>query len=143
MLAKVDESLDSLDDLISRIKESSSDIGAILIFIGVVRGQAKTGERVLHLEYTAHETLAPRVLEKVLRRVISKYGIIDAIAEHKIGRVPVGGDIMYVLVASRHREEGFAALKDLVDSIKHEVPIWKKEVTEQRSYWVEGEKVDP
>ena len=45
---------------------------------------------------------------------------------------------MYVLVASKHRKEGREAMAELVDRIKHEVPIWKKEITENGAYWVEN-----
>jgi molybdopterin synthase catalytic subunit len=55
-----------------------------------------------------------------------------------VGTVQVGEEVMYVLVASKHRREGRKALAELVDRIKHEVPIWKKEVTEKDTYWVEN-----
>ncbi len=137
MKTKVNHKLDSLSDLISEIKKKSDEIGAIIIFIGIVRGKSQEGEQVLRLEYEAHETLAIKVLKNLVKEVISKHNIIDGIAEHRIGQVKVGEDIMYILVASKHRKEGFKALEELVDRIKREVPIWKKEVTEKRSYWVE------
>lgn len=136
MKVRVAAQLDELESLIRAVKNSSDEIGAILIFIGVVRGKTKKGRRVLRLDYEAHPNLAQRRLEHVLKEVIAKYGIIDAIAEHKIGSVNACDDIMYVVVASKHRAEGFKALVELVNRIKSEVPIWKKEVTENGSYWV-------
>ncbi len=82
--------------------------------------------------------MALRVLEKILRDLKSKHGIIDAVVEHRIGTVQVGEEVMYVLIASKHREEGFRALTETVERVKHEVPIWKKEVTESGAYWVEN-----
>ncbi|MCD6444869.1 molybdenum cofactor biosynthesis protein MoaE, partial [Candidatus Bathyarchaeota archaeon] len=124
MRAKVDKRLDELSSLVDCLKESSDEIGAIAIFIGVVRG-VSDGERVLRLEFEAHEALAPKVLSRLIEEVKKKYGLIDVIAEHRVGDVPVGGDVMYVLVASKHRKEAFEALAELVDRIKHETPIWK------------------
>ena len=135
MKAKVDKRLDELSSLVERLKESSDEIGAIAIFVGVVRG-VSDGERVLRLEYEAHEALAPKVLSRLIEEVKKKYGLIDVIAEHRVGDVPVGGDVMYVLVASKHRKEAFEALAELVDRIKHETPIWKKEVTEKGARYV-------
>ncbi|RLF25100.1 MAG: molybdenum cofactor biosynthesis protein MoaE [Thermoprotei archaeon] len=136
MKAKISERLDPLVEIISELKRSSDEIGAILVFIGVVRGRGRDGSKVLRLEYEAHPTLANKVMRKILEEAISKHGLIGATIEHRVGEVKVGEDIMYVVVASRHRGEGFKALEELVDRIKKEVPIWKKEVTESGAYWV-------
>ena len=137
MKVKIHRELDNTSSLIDEVKRSSNEIGAIAVFIGVVRG-VSYGERVLRLEYEAHEVLAEKVMEKIIEESKDKYGIIDAIVEHKIGSVGVGEDVMKIVVASRHRRECFKALMEIVDRVKHEVPIWKKEVTEKRSYWDEG-----
>jgi len=67
-----------------------------------------------------------------------KYGIIDAIVEHRVGVANVGENTVYALVASKHREEGFKSIIELIERLKHEVPIWKKEVTERGSRWIES-----
>lgn len=134
---KVSQKLDPLNSLIEELKKSSDEIGAITVFVGVVRGSHEK-EKVLKLEYEAHETLGPQIIEKIISELKTKYNIIDAIVEHKVGVVQVGEEVMYVLIASNHRKEGRQALAELVDRVKHEVPIWKKEVTEKASYWVEN-----
>lgn len=136
MKVKVSQTLDDLSSLISQLKKSSDEIGAIAIFAGAVRGTRKD-ERVLRLEYEAHEMLASKVMKKIIEDIKNKYGIIDAIVEHRVGTVTVGEDVIYVLIASKHREESFKALTEMVDRVKHEVPIWKKEVTEKGAHWVE------
>jgi len=139
MKVKVSQSLDDLYSLISQLKKSSSEIGAITIFIGVVRG-TRGDEKVLRMEYEAHKTLAPKVIKKIVEDLKMKHKIIDAIVEHRVGAVQVGEDVMYVLIVSKHREEGFQALTELVDRVKHEAPIWKKEITEKGTYWVESSR---
>lgn len=138
MKVKVSRELDDFQSLINQLKKSSREIGAIAVFVGIVRGTFRD-EKVLMLEYTAHETLATKVLEEILADVKKKYGIIDAVAEHRIGRVKVGEDVMHVLVASKHRKEAFQALTELVDRIKTETPIWEKEITEKGAHWVESQ----
>ncbi len=135
MKVKVDRELDPLPTLIEHLKHSSDEVGAIAVFVGVVRG-VSDGGKVLKLSYEAHEALASRVLKDVIEDVKEKYGLIDAAAEHRIGDVSVGEDIMYVLVASKHRDEAYNALIELVDRIKREVPIWKKEYTEKGVKWL-------
>lgn len=135
MKVKVGRELDPLPSLIDHLKQSSAEVGAIAIFVGVVRG-VSDGEKVLKLSYEAHEVLASKVLENLVEDIKNKYGLLDVIVEHRLGDVPVGGDIMYVLVASKHRDEAYRALVELVDRIKREVPIWKKEHTEKGSKWL-------
>ena len=137
MKVKVSQKIDPLDSLIEEMKKSSNEVGAVTIFIGVVRGRSEK-EKVLRLEYEAHETLAPQTIKNIVEELKTKHVIIDAIVEHKVGTVQVGEEVMYVLVASKHRKEGRKALAELVDRIKRDVPIWKKEVTEKTAYWVEN-----
>ena len=137
MKVRLSEKLDSLDSLVSQLKKTSDEIGGIAVFVGAVRG-THGDEKVLRLEYEAHETLAPKVIEKIIEDSKAKHGIIDAIVEHKVGSASVGEDVMYVLVSSKHRKEAFDALEEMVDRIKNEVPIWKKEVTDKEAYWVEN-----
>ncbi|MCS7120546.1 MAG: molybdenum cofactor biosynthesis protein MoaE [Nitrososphaerota archaeon] len=137
MRVKVSDKLDELIDLIGSLRRTSEEIGAIMVFIGIVRGSAN-GEKVRHLEYEAHEELAAEALQRIIGDLREKYGIIDAVLEHRVGVVGVGGDIMYAIVASKHREEGFKALTEMVERVKREVPIWKKEVRETGPCWVEN-----
>lgn len=138
MKIKVSNKLDDLNRLVNEIKESSSEIGAVIIFIGVVRGVGRDGGKVLSLEYEAYEDVAEKALEKIIEDLKEKHGIIDAIIEHRVGLTNVGEDTVYVLVASKHREEGFKSIIELIERLKHEVPIWKKEITDKGSQWIEN-----
>jgi len=137
MKVRISEKLDSLESLVDLLKKSSDEIGAIAVFIGVVRG-TRGGEKVLRLVYEAHESLASEAMKNIVLDAKTKHGIIDAVVEHRTGTVPVGEDVMHVLVAAKHRKEGFQALAEIVERVKHGVPIWKKEVTEEGAYWVEN-----
>jgi len=136
--ARLVDKISDISELAKRLAGASERVGAICIFLGVVRGES-SGKKVLRLEYEAHEELAPKILLKILEEAKNKHGIIDGLVEHKIGSAEVGEPVMCVMIASGHREEGFRALMEVVDRVKHEAPIWKKEVTEEGSYWVEPE----
>lgn len=137
MKIKITDNLSNLNELINEIKKTSDEIGAITVFIGVVRGKSKGGEKVLRLEYEAYEKVAIKSLEDIVSDLKSKYGILDAVIEHKTGSAEVGENVVYAIVASKHREECFKSLTELIERLKHEVPIWKKEVTEKGSHWIE------
>jgi len=138
MKVRISENLSSLNSLINEVKGSSDEVGAIIIFIGVVRGRNAGGEKVLRLEYEAYEEDAVKTLENIISDIKDKYGILDAVVEHKIGSAEAGEDTMYAVVASKHRDEGFKSLIELIERLKHEVPIWKKEITEKGSRWIEN-----
>ena len=140
MKVKVGRKLDSLNEVLQELRGASDNVGALIAFVGVVRGETKTGERVLRLEYEAHPQLAQSRLSELIEDVKEKHGIIDAVIEHRVGEALVGEEVMLVAVASKHRKEGFQALIELVNRVKREVPIWKKEVTERGAYWVESSK---
>ena len=139
MRVKVAKVLDALASLIDELKTESKQVGSINVFVGSVR-ESGNGDRVLRLEYEANEDLAKIILNEIIREAQKKHKIIDAIIEHRLGNVQVGEDVMYALVASEHREEGFRALMEIVDNVKNTAPIWKKEITETGSRWVENKQ---
>jgi molybdopterin synthase catalytic subunit len=104
--------------------------GAILTFTGTVRGEA------VALEFDIYEEEAQQRISSIARDLKHIEGIVEAKIYHKSGHIKRGEDIVYIVVAAAHRQEGFKALKDAIERIKKEVPIWKKELTEQGEKWV-------
>jgi len=132
---KFSGSLDDLESLKNRMKKKTDEIGTILIYVGVVRG-SRGEERVLQLEFEAEEVEMERWMSKVIRNVKAKYGLIDVIVQHRSGMVNAGEDIMHVLVASKRRAEAFEALSEIIDKIKSEPPMRRREITEGGSYTI-------
>ena len=133
MEVKFSRRLDDLKSLLSRMKRRTDEIGTIMIYVGVVRG-SRGEERVLQLGFEADEEEVKRWLSKLVRDVKAKYGVVDVIVQHRSGTVKVGEDIMHVLVASKRRAEAFKALSEIIDRIKNESPIRKREITTGGSY---------
>lgn len=133
-LGRVDEI--DLHDLIEDLKSASDNIGCIILFIGVVRKEAARGGKVNHLYYEAYKDLAIKKMKEIVDSIVDGEEIFSACIHHALGRINVGGETMYVGIAAKHRSEGFNAIKTMVDRIKSEVPIWKKEVTDSGEYWV-------
>jgi len=132
----------NLQELIEEVKKGpqAHRIGCILTFTGVVRGVAKDGSKVLKLEYEAYSEAAEAKLEEIVEDLKRMSGIVDVRIHHFVGSLEVGEETVYVVVAAEHREEGFKALREAVERLKAEVPIWKKEHTEGGSYWVGKER---
>lgn len=117
-------------------------VGAIAVFIGLVRGESKKGNEVSKLELDAFDERADVVLEKICDDLSKQRGIIDVQIHHLLGEFSVGEELVYVVVASSHRNNLFSTLEKAVLRYKNETPIFKKEHIiekkgEERSYWVE------
>jgi molybdopterin synthase catalytic subunit len=127
----------TLDSLLRKLKSSRSieKAGAIGTFTGIVRAVTdKT--RTEFLEFEAHGELARKKMDEICRQLKKKKGIIDVLMHHRIGIIPKGGDIVYIAVAAGHREELFPVLREAIERLKEQVPIWKKEHTLKGDWWV-------
>src|SRR5919197_4890586 len=105
--------------------------GAIVIFQGTTRD-------VERIEYEAYREMAEERIVAILDEALSRHGLEAAAAEHRFGTVPLGEPSVIVAVSAAHRDEAFAAAREIIDRIKAEAPIWKKEVEVGGERWVEG-----
>ncbi len=113
--------------------------GACVSFEGRVRDKNE-GKAVAELEYESYSRLALREGEQVIAEAIERFGILRARCIHRLGTLKLGEVAVWVGVLSRHREEGFAACRYIIDEVKSRVPIWKKEhYREGDSSWVGGQ----
>lgn len=110
--------------------------GAIVMFSGEVRNHHQ-GRQVAFLEYEAYETMADKMIGKILEEAKKKWELHLVFCIHRLGRIEISESAVLVLTATSHRSEAFAANRWVIDRIKHEVPIWKKETfVDGSSDWV-------
>jgi molybdopterin converting factor subunit 1 len=100
--------------------------GAVVTFTGTTRDH-NDGAAVLSLRYEAYTEMAQRVMCGLFEEAIKRFPITRARVAHRLGDVPVGEASVVVVVASPHRGPAFDACRFLMDRVKHEVPIWKRE----------------
>ena len=94
------------------------------------------GRKVIYLEYESYPEMAVKELEKVRQEIRDHWGISDVAIAHRLGRLEIEDISMIVAVGSPHRKEGFQAAAYVVDRVKENIPIWKKEFFEGGSHWV-------
>lgn len=122
----------SLDAVVDAVRRP--DAGAIVTFVGVVRDH--TGERkVERLEYDAYVEMAERQLEVTAERAEAQWPVVVAI-HHRYGALDIGEAAVVIAVSSAHRPEAFEACRFVIEELKREVPIWKKEIGVDGSEWV-------
>jgi molybdopterin synthase catalytic subunit len=112
------------------------EAGGFVIFEGRVR-RFNEGREVLAIEYEAFEPMALREGEKLLRDALAEHGVLEAVCVHRLGRLELGETAVRVAVAARHRREAFEACSAIIDGLKRDVPIWKKEFyADGESEWI-------
>jgi MoaE-MoaD fusion protein len=119
----------SLDALVARVRDPRA--GAVVTFQGVTR-------EVERLDYEAYVEMAEARIAEIVAEAIERHGLCAAAAEHRTGEVPLSETSVAVAVSAPHRAEAFAGARELIDRIKAEAPIWKKEVEGGEGRWVEG-----
>lgn len=120
------------------------DIGAIVFFQGVVRGETEREglpPKTDHLQYEAYKAMAWQKMAQIAREMWRRWPRVRGVAiVQRVGRLEVGEATTFVACAAGHRDEGaFEAARYGIDRLKEIVPVWKKEVGEDRSLWVEGD----
>jgi len=121
--------------------QSKTKDGAHDLFLGQVRADEVEGKVVQYIEYTAYEEMANPVYQQIANDVISKYKVSCIHTLHSLGKVESGQWSLAVLVSAPHREDCFAACRELVERIKSELPVWGKEVFEDHTTaWKENTK---
>lgn len=126
----------SLDTLLTGSERD--DCGALAVFAGTVRNHHE-GKPVAHLVYTAHAALADKMIRGIEQEIAAKHSVPVCHVVHRIGALNIGESAIVAVVRAPHRAEAFAALRAVVDAVKHRVPIWKEEFyTDGSSAFVTG-----
>lgn len=130
-----------LNDLLAKITLEST--GAAAIFTGMVRGQTKRGEahETEFLEYEAYIPMAESKMKQVAEEIRSRWPVVEGIAiVQRIGKLYPKTPTVLIACTAAHRDTGvFEAARYGIDRLKEIVPIWKKEVSPDGEYWVEGD----
>ena len=112
------EHLDAVDD---------ATAGAVTTFVGRVRDHdPDAAGTVVALEYTAHPD-AERILREIVDRAGAGAPSLVAVS-HRIGRLGVGDAAVIIAVASSHRAEAFEVCRAVIEAIKTDLPVWKRQI---------------
>jgi molybdopterin synthase catalytic subunit/molybdopterin converting factor small subunit len=109
--------------------------GAVATFLGTTRVRSR-GRTVLYLEYEAYEGMAEKVMQEIATTLHERYELCRLAITHRIGRVGIGETSVAIAVSAPHREHALAACKEAIDTLKVDVPLWKKEVYEGGEEWI-------
>jgi molybdopterin synthase catalytic subunit len=123
------------------LRETGSSTGAICCFTGLVRDFGdKNGVLGLFLEH--YPGMTEKALESTLEEARSRWPLQAISVIHRVGELHLTDQIVFVGVASAHREAAFAACEFIMDYLKVSAPFWKKELGQTGSHWVESKDSD-
>ena len=112
--------------------------GAVNLFLGTTRDHHE-GRRVLRLEYEAYDRMALEALAALERGATERFGLGHCAIVHRLGEVPVTEASVVVVTSAPHRAAAFDAARWVMDELKRNVPIWKKEhFAGGEAEWVAG-----
>ncbi len=133
------EPIETLASLVNRVKAApgADRSGAIATFTGRVRARdAPDDVPTTELEFEKYEGVADERLAALEAELAERDGVQEVVMHHRTGVVEAGEDIVFVVVLAGHRGEAFETVSDGIDRLKAEVPLFKKEVTVEESFWV-------
>ena len=123
---------------------SSPRAGAVVVFLGTTR-ELTDSRQTRSLEYECYREMAERKLAELEQEARRQWPLVECLLLHRVGLVGLGETSVLVAVSTPHRQEAFQAAQWLMDAIKRDVPIWKKENwADGSSQWVHpGTAPDP
>lgn len=123
MIRLVEHTIDT-DQLLRDV--TSARAGAVLLFLGTTR-EFTRGKQTVTLDYEAYHEMAEKQLAKLEANARQRWALVDCAIVHRLGNVPLGEVSVAIAVSSQHRVEAFEAGRWLIDTLKQDVPIWKRE----------------
>lgn len=135
MFKITDQNINNLNELDTDIIKNQA-VGGIVYFQGVVRNHNE-GKEVSSLEYESYEAMAQKVGLSIIKEAIKKFGIEDAFSIHRTGHLDINDTAIWVITTGHHRKEAYEANQYIIDRIKSEVPMWKKEhYVHEKAQWI-------
>jgi molybdopterin synthase catalytic subunit len=113
----------SVDRLLGLV--SQPGVGGVALFVGLIRDHDEDAA-VVALDYT-HHPRAQAELARCAAEVAEQFDVVAVAVEHRVGHLTVGDLAVVVAVGAVHRGDALAACRQLINSVKAEVPIWKEQ----------------
>ena len=125
---------------IKNFSETLGNIGALVTFTGIVRGQKSNTLDYMFIEH--YPGMTETQIKLIVEDAFKRWKICDVLVIHRYGKLEPGEPIMMVATAAEHRREAFEAAEYLMDYLKSRAPFWKKEVLNGEENWVEATSAD-
>ena len=123
------------------LQDSGDSVGAIATFFGTVRDFNGT-RKVESISIEHYSGMTESELKKILNEAKARWKILAGTIIHRVGKLNVGEGIVFVGIASSHRKEAFQSCDFIMDYLKTNAPLWKKERHDGGEDWVSSKESD-
>ena len=113
--------------IINKVRKGA--YGAVVAFVGMVRGYSSDDKRVLSLEFEADEE-TPQKLRQIVEEIEARWQLHDVAMCHRFGQLKVGETTLVIAVGAPHRQEAFEACQYAIDCIKERMTLPMREAVE-------------
>lgn len=139
-VALADAAFDA-DAAAAEFREKHKTAGAIVSFLGQVSAEEDDNPvQSLFLDHAPVATLAS--IEKIALSAAERWPLLGGQITHRVGEVKTGQPIVFVACAARHRRDAFEAADFIMDFLKSDVLLWKKEIRANDTRWIEPRAQD-
>ncbi|PHN21122.1 Molybdopterin biosynthesis MoaE [Pseudomonas savastanoi pv. glycinea] len=126
---------------VNALHAANVGIGAVVSFVGYVR-DFNEGREVSGMFLEHYPGMTEKALGKIVLEAEQRWPLLRLEVVHRVGALEPGEPIVFVGVASAHRQAAFEACDFVMDYLKTRAPFWKKENTSEGPKWVEGRASD-
>ena len=130
----------NIDNEINLIKSKYPNVGAVSTFVGFVRN-LNNQQTVNAISLEVYKNMAYKTLEDICINVQQKWNLVDILIIHRYGKLKINEKIVLVATFSIHRKESYEACNFIMNYLKQDVPIWKKEFYKDNYKWLENTKL--
>ena len=126
---------------LNALHQTNTGVGAVVGFVGYVR-DFNDGLEVRGMLLEHYPGMTEKSLDKIVLEAAQRWPLLKLEILHRVGALEPGEPIVFVGVASAHRQAAFQACDFVMDYLKTRAPFWKKENTEDGPRWVQGRESD-
>ena len=116
--------------------------GAVVVFDGIVRDHSGN-RKTLYLDYEAYQPMALAKMREIVADIHTRFQVSAVALIHRLGRLQIGETSVLIVVSAPHRAAAFDACRQVIETLKRTVPIWKKEYFADGAVWVVGQRPGP
>ncbi|WP_415894581.1 molybdopterin synthase catalytic subunit MoaE [Neptuniibacter sp. PT34_22] len=124
------------------VRADDATSGAIVTFTGIVRELEIADNQLDALFLEHYPGMTEKALEKIAAQARERWELGNIVIYHRVGRLDLNENIVFVGVGSAHRVNAFEAAQFIMDYLKKEAPFWKKEISNEGEHWVEQKESD-
>ena len=126
---------------LAALRASSTKIGALVSFVGLVRDFSRD-EKIENIFLEHYPGMTEKALDKIIHEAEVRWNLLGTRVIHRIGLLRPNEQIVLVATAAVHRGEAFASCEFIIDYLKTAAPFWKKEQTSTSAQWLETRETD-